>query len=447
MKGSSFWDYIPAWSTGAYSAYKALKELGDLDYAVQDTDLEKQIVQDIENSMSDKSTSSNWSFNTTVPLNFSYHPASVMQLQGSSYTGPVLRKIVYGNKRKVKNAKYPLVDRIEMNGTASATHVLYISMGPNFERTVTNVIKTMIYALLNNSGFEYSNFDHPMDRNMRITTSYHDDYQTVSPTVTKTFSSDCITTDSINDWAATYLAGLRSAAGGSNVAFDIQDLTLYESSNSFATVIGTLDPKKLMIKGIMNYALLFQNQSLGGSASSSSADDVTNNPLHVTHYQILGNHYREKQRSEGFADARPTTYKPFVHWGSADYKDLIVRDAGAQWTTPQYQAGKIFTNTGRANTFVMNPGQMKKTSMTIVEAHSYYAWVSLFYPYFLSASPILRPIKFGGSRMLMFDKMINSGENVTVSYELNLKHTWGYKIFKAAQVMPMFKSESIAEPV
>lgn len=430
MKDWIWSDYLPGWSAAGFLGHQLLKNHGKFTIGWPQKNM------------------SNYSFNPniTVPLDMSFGYSSNTQLLGSSYTGRVLKKITYGNKRKVRQAKYPLVEKIEIGGTTSDPDVVYLSMGPNFQRIADSVAKIVIYALFNKAGFEFSNFDKKIGRVFRVDTKFYDTYTQVSPATLSQFTvSSNATTTTYADLASLWLTQLISSS--TTIATDLTSIQLFESSDvSDTDLIGEIDPKKLIIKGVLAYALLFQNQSLGGSAGATSSDSVTNNPLHVTHYQVLGNMYTEKQRSDGVlvgTDVRPATYKAFAHWGTTDYKDLIVRTAAAQWTTPQYQAGKIFTNTKKANTFIMNPGQMKKTTMNIVEAHSLSRWIGVLHYFFVSSNPSLRPVRFGGSRMLIFDKMINSGEDVSVSYELNIKSSWGYHLNSKEMVMPQFIQETI----
>lgn len=362
---------------------------------------------------------------------------------GSSYVGAVGRKLVYGNKNKLKNAKYPIVDKIEMSGTATDPHVVYISIGPNISRIVTGLCRTLIYGLLNEGGFDITNLDINNQRALRIITYFHDKIDDVSPTVMKSFNSDSTAGESLEDLAAQWLTDLRTAQTN-NVQCEIVKIQLFDFDGvNINAFLSEVDPKKVYLKVISKYTLLVQNQTAGAAPGDDQVTDVTNNPLHCTMFDCQGNMWISKQRSENTGTAKPATFKPFIHQGATNYKDLIVRTAAAQWTTPQYQSGQIFQNSKSSYGFTLNPGQMKKTGITHVNCHTFASWFKEFYFYFLQSSPSFHRVKYGGSRLISFDKMINTGEDVIVSYELNLKNTYGYRLNKKKVVMPKFYSESI----
>ena len=383
--------------------------------------------------------------NTTIPVNptFNYSNLAYNNLLGGSYVGKALRKIVYGNKYKLKGAKYPLKEKIEINGTATDPHVVYISMGPNIKRVAEGVSRILMYALFQHCDYEISNFDLDVERVFTIRTTYYINYEAVSPTTNLNFDVITTTSDTLKSIAALWLAALQTATT-SNVVIDIQRMALFSNDTGGQSVrMGEIDLKKIYIKMISKYALLFQNQTAGGTATDTESTDVSNNPVHVTHVQVLGNAFIEKERSESNGEARPATYKPWIHFGSTNYKELIVRTAAGQWSTPQYQAGRVFVNTKKSNQFILNPGQMKKLQMTTVESHSLYEWIALFYKFFAATTPSVQPIRFAGSRMLIFDKMINTGENVIISYELNITNSFGYRLNTKEHVMPTFYDEEI----
>lgn len=369
-------------------------------------------------------------------LNYGY------KVYGSgTYRGTVGKKKRYGKGGKCKTNS---TEKTEINGTVTDGNVCYVGIGPNVGQSIVLIWRQMYKCALNKHGEYFSNWDTPVNSRFVTELEYRNDISDITLR-TSQYNSPNPTTFShktaVDNIFGQFQTDLAAAPAGLRPIF--LKFKFRNEAGAPYPYQAEIDLKHLKIKLHTNQTLLLQNQTLGGGIGDTSKDDVTSNPVHCSVFKKKGNMILQKQPSANY----PATYKGFCTLGQPGYRELIVRTATNNFTAADapIMNANVFDDVKKRFSFNMNPGSMKKFVQVFDNFKSFQSWMDLFYEFVPVASPNLpfKRVYYGNLSVFSFDKMIDTGEDVNIAYELNQTIRSGYKYYSQKYTFPEFISVEV----
>lgn len=349
---------------------------------------------------------------------------------GGPYTGGMVPSLSYGSSRL--GGKPCLVIHREQVGLTSDPDVVYLGLGCNYERIWRDICKTIMAAILSERKIAVVNWDNACNINGIVELVY---YQFPTSTAITTATALTFTNTSTPNTMATSLnAFFQTFLDG---VHKIKEIRMTDTSNVGVTLPVQMSASNLKIHINCYQTLLVQNQTLGASAdatAAASATAVASNPLYCGIFDSNSNIVYQKDRN----NTNDVSWVPWVHWDDA-FPEVIERVAAAQFTQIPNQVSNIFSNAKQTYKSLLQPGEMKKISLT----HRFSGYLNSLIKQFQAIASVnntnIMPMP-GKQRIIAFDKMLDQESTpVNVAWELNQKIVSRYSYKKITSTVPQYE--------
>lgn len=351
-----------------------------------------------------------------------------------NYAGKAAYSTKVGSKYD-KKFSTSVVQKIEKNGTVFDPQVVYIGIGANYENMILNVCRTIVVALFEVSGYKITNIDNIVDGSYSLETKY---YANIASGTLISFSTSFTANSTINSMATQLKASFVSQFGQTSHVINEFRLKQLPGDAGNQITASQITASNFRIQYALSQALLVQNRTLGQDAGATDEDysalNVTNNPIKGHVFNKKGNVILPLTR-ENVTDA---SFAPFATWDDG-YPEVFAYKGADQWVKSPVTVGNTFESCSVDSSFLLQPGQMKKLSQSIIFKKPVNWFITTFFA-ILSTDSTTIERKPGHTKVVAFDKLLaTSGEpELTVGYELNQTVRMGYHIKKNKKKLPIY---------
>lgn len=352
--------------------------------------------------------------------------------QGGPYTGKMVPSLSWG--KSTLRSKPSLVVHREQVGTSSDPDVVYLGLGPNYERIFRDFCKCVIAAILAERKIAVVNWDNPCNINGIVELVYYQDAASTGTTTATALTFTNVST--ANTMASSLYTFFQTLV---NNVHKFKEIRMTDTSNAAVTLPVQMSASNLKIQINCYQTLLVQNQTLGSTADATAAASsgaISSNPLYVGVFDANSNIVYQKDRS----NINDASWEPWAHWDDA-FPEVIVRTAASQFVTGTIpnQVSNIFANAKQTYKAILQPGEMKKINLT----HNFSGYFNSLMKQFQDISTLshatIMPMA-GKQRILAFDKMIDQTTTpVNVAWELNQKIIGRFSYKKITNTVPQYE--------
>ena len=346
---------------------------------------------------------------------------------GGTYKGKLVPKLTYGTQ-KLKQRPV-VVTHKETNGTVTDPDVAFVGIGVNYEFVCRELCKAIVHCVFKEYGINVSNYD---DRAFFVGRLLLNHWSQPASTAITNTAVAIVSTDSFNAIATSVFNALQGLPTGQVAKF--KEFVLEDQANAVNVRDTHIDASGLYMEVSIYAALLLQNITDGSGATDDQTTSVNANPLYINVYDSNSNIVYQKSRDA----ATLATYTPWVHYNDT-YPEVFTKVAATQFPAAQRpnQVADFFSNAKMKYKRIMQPGSMKKVQLVHHFSGNFNKLYKTFADPFSGYTSVTH--QKGKQRIVAFDKMINTGEDVSVAYEMNQKTSTKYTYKPAKEIVPQYE--------